>query len=69
MDPNATLTLIRSSLIREDWSMLQESAQNLLVWLNCGGFPPSGMTRSEANHEAFSARERALYHIRAGETV
>ena len=40
MDPNATWHDLALSVQLADWDTASEQAQNLLDWLDKGGFPP-----------------------------
>lgn len=42
MDPNKTLSLLNACLQGEAFIVAEEHAEDLLLWLNRGGFPPSG---------------------------
>ena len=41
MDPDATLAELLDAMAVHDWDRVSEVAQNLLRWLNRGGFPPA----------------------------
>ena len=41
MDPQATWTALLAAYQRNDWPLVEESAESLLIWLARGGFPPA----------------------------
>ena len=52
MDPNATYADMMAAFQSGWLQAAREHAENLLAWLGRGGFPPDGMTRSEARDAA-----------------
>ena len=40
MDPNATWHEIAQAVADDDWETATQSAEDLLYWLDKGGFPP-----------------------------
>jgi len=48
MDPNATVNEIEIAMEDQDWEQARYLAEDLLTWLDNGGFPPSTMSGTEA---------------------
>ena len=42
MDPQAAINTISLCITDQDWLSAEESAEDLLTWLNKGGFAPLG---------------------------
>lgn len=40
MDPQETWKTLLEAYQRNDWSVVEETAETLLTWLARGGFPP-----------------------------
>jgi hypothetical protein len=41
MDPNATWRMLVDAYRAEDWPNAKDAAEDLLVWIRDGGFPPA----------------------------
>jgi hypothetical protein len=52
MDPNATMQLLLGDDMGEDISVAVEAAEDLIEWLDKGGFPPDGYTVEETREVA-----------------
>ena len=74
MDPQATWDDLLSAYAESDWDRVEELADALIRWLECGGFPPRAVTGSDMNQDwdrtiALAGCRFALVQARKGGAV
>ena len=65
MEPTATLRDLLEALVQHEWDRVEELKDNLLSWMERGGFPPTTIGHQRLGREWHRAAATFICHAAA----